>query len=452
MSSTRFQVRSSVGGGALALSVSGLSGNGHVFAFEGIDLKATGTGRSSYDRHHLRWQRALRRVGGAAALAGAPTGDGQTVASTTGAGGGFIEVGNAKATASSTYWIDDNDNAVVDAGETRTPSVNITIASGADLRAAMLEVYTDAWLDVYATADGDGIGFVSLGKAEAYTTVVNQSTVTISAGATLTSTGALSVRATTHGKAGATASSDKIGLGSGVTIRARADADWTSVVVVNGTLTAATTLDIDAQTIVDAEVSAKADADGFGADGDANDTDGQGARIGLNGSRTAVDIGATARLRGATLDLEADTSGRAHAYGETDSDALGADADARADAIARGLTEVIVRGAAQLTGTSLVKLTAEQSKLEVTAHSSADCDCLGGDTDSNATDDAQTTSRITGQKDAFIWTADLKVFAKATGTISHPQRLDRAVASSCSAARAAARRTASSATSTGSRR
>ncbi|MGH3371602.1 MAG: hypothetical protein ACRDPR_16545, partial [Nocardioidaceae bacterium] len=406
---TRFQL-TTAGGTVVNLSTAGLTGGGHVLTFEGIDLTSAGSMKQllvlDLTSAGIGANGAFAGVGGARALAAALAGDGETTASTTGAGGGFIDVGSAAANANGTV------------------TANLTIGTGASLSATSIEVRTESHLELNATADGDGVGFVSLGRAEAYTTGRNNSTLTIEDGAVLTATGLLKVQSETDTDVDASASSDKTGLGSGVTVRARADGDYTTKVLVNGDLTAGS-IDIDAKTTVDAEVSAKADADGFGADGDANDTGGMGARIGRNDSRTTVEIGAGAVLVAGTVDIRSDTNGRAHAYGETDSDAVGADADARADAIARGTTEVIVRALAQITGHSLVKLAAEQSRLEVTAHSSADCSCLGGDTDSNATDDAQTVSRVVGEKDAFFRTADLQVFSLANNiTISRTRDKD----------------------------
>ncbi|MFZ1411071.1 MAG: hypothetical protein WAS07_06420, partial [Micropruina sp.] len=131
--------------------------------------------------------------------------------------------------------------------------------------------------------------------------------------------------------------------------------------------------------------------------------------IGTGGSRVAVVIGGTAHLVGETVTLLADTSIDAYAYGESDSDAVGADSDARADAIARGVNEVVLGSLAQVTGDASVTFTATFSKIKVNAVSDSSCSCLGGDTDSEANDDAQVTTKVTGVKDALIRTALLYV-------------------------------------------
>ena len=63
----------------------------------------------------------------------------------------------------------------------------------------------------------------------------------------------------------------------------------------------------------------------------------------------------------------------------------------------------------RVTGESSVTLTAILSAITVNAKSDSSCGCLGGDTDSNANDDAQITTRVVGGKDAVITTSKLYV-------------------------------------------
>ena len=89
--------------------------------------------------------------------------------STTGASGGFIEIGSP-----------DADAAV-------TVNTTLVINSGADFQARNIVIATDSRLDVKATSESDGVGFVSVAAATAVAVGTNNSTLTIHDGAVLLS-------------------------------------------------------------------------------------------------------------------------------------------------------------------------------------------------------------------------------------------------------------------------
>ena len=337
-----FQLSHTYLGGAIGLSDSG--GNGHVFTWEGIDLTSTGTGLQELRLDTGSVTGKFDGVGGAKAFAVPTVGDGRVTSSTTGVSGGFIEIGSPDAYAAVTV------------------NTTLTINGGADLNARDIVVATDSRLDVKSTSESDGVGFVSVANASATAIGTNNSTLTIHDNATLSALKTLSVTGHTASDVAASASSDKTGFLGFVKVRSKAEAIYTNVVTVNGDLTAGTALTVTADTDATANVRSVADADGFGADGDSNDEGGYGARIGTGGSRVAVVIGGTANLVGDTVAVIADTNGDTYAYGESDSDAVGADSDARADAIARGTNEVVLSSLAQITGNASVTFTATLSK------------------------------------------------------------------------------------------
>ena len=104
-------------------------------------------------------------------------------------------------------------------------------------------------------------------------------------------------------------------------------------------LTAGDLLTVRSNSEVDAYARAYADADGVGANGDANDAGSEGARVGQSGSETSIYIQGSAVLTSRVVTLHADTRVDAEAYSESDSDALGADSDARADVNVDGITK-----------------------------------------------------------------------------------------------------------------
>ncbi|MFZ1412162.1 MAG: hypothetical protein WAS07_11935, partial [Micropruina sp.] len=190
---TTFQLSSTLGGGALGLSDSG--GNGHVFAYEGLDLTSAGTGSKSLRLDISSGSGGqFEGVGGAKAFAVPTFGDGRVTSSTTGVSGGFIEIGSP------------------DASATVTVNTNLVINGGANLNAQDIVIETDSRLDVKATSDSDGVGFVSVADASATATGTNNSALTIHDNAILTALDSLTVRGQTQSDVAASASSDKTGF------------------------------------------------------------------------------------------------------------------------------------------------------------------------------------------------------------------------------------------------
>ena len=193
-------------GNPVTFSNSGRTGGSHTFTVEGINLTSVGSGLQSLVLNLTGGPSGAKfgGVGGAAAVNGAPSGDNQVTASTSGVGGGFIDVGASNANA------------------TETVTTNITIAGGADLRGGTIVVKTAPYLDAKATADGKGGGFVSLGDASSSVTGTNNSTVSVADNAVLTATGDLTVRSFTDSIANARATTGNGGLGAAAESQATA--------------------------------------------------------------------------------------------------------------------------------------------------------------------------------------------------------------------------------------
>ncbi|HEX6131915.1 MAG TPA: hypothetical protein VF044_09290, partial [Actinomycetota bacterium] len=408
-----FQLSNVLGGGAINLTATG--GNGHMFRREGLDLTGAGSCPASQVGTCKKLVVDLNDgtggsfagVGGAASFAAPSSGDGRVTASTTGASGGFIDVGSPDAVA------------------TVTNSTTITVKSGASLSGQNVVIETEGRINVKALGKSDGIGFVALASSTAAATANNNSTITIESGAVVTARSDLRVTGFVTSDVEADADSDKAGFIGVVEVFSSANESHSNVVSVDGTLTAGDELTVEAKSEADAYARAYADADGFGADGDANDDDDEGswdpgARIGQNGSQTTVTIKDNALLTGRAVKLLADSSGDAEAYSEGDCDAVGADCDARADVRVNGTTQVTLEkratvGQPQIDGTESIWIEATQSKMRAYGKAYSSCSCLGGDTDARVYVIVDTLSLVTGAKDAMLRTALLNVRSTSPG-------------------------------------
>ena len=157
----------------VTFDTTGLSGGSHRLAIEGVDLTSLG-GRGA---NHLlvvdltstsSGTHKLAGIGGAAAVSGAPSGDRITTASSSGSGGGFIDVGSTSATANATV------------------NTNITVNAGAQITGNDVNITTASRVDVVGTSNGGGGGFVSIGDANATANATNNSKIEISSTAVVT--------------------------------------------------------------------------------------------------------------------------------------------------------------------------------------------------------------------------------------------------------------------------
>ena len=193
------------------------------------------------------------------------SGDGVVTSSTTGASGGFIDVGSPDAIA------------------TVTNNTAINVKTGASLTARDIVIETEGRINVKAVGKSDGIGFVALAQAKAFATATNNSTIDVAGGQLPDRrSGDLTINGyvTEHARVRRRLRQDRLHrLRS--TVRSSATESHQNTVTVDGTLNAGRRADgrgdLRGRT---RSPAAYADADGFGADGDANDDDGYGARVG----------------------------------------------------------------------------------------------------------------------------------------------------------------------------
>ena len=227
-----YQLSSTSGGSAIAISNSAttidgvgftFSGGAHTFRTEGIDF--TGAGANVQKLIF-----AIAPVAGPGPknekLAGIGTtvpfsaigGDQVVSASATGGGGGAISV----STASSWAWVD--------------ATVTTTVGGGASVTGGSIQVSTDGHGNAKAISSNDSGGLISVNDAQARADVRVTSTVSVEAGATLTSLGALTISANGALDPYVKASSDSGGLFAGGSGGETAHIDYTTLATIAGAL------------------------------------------------------------------------------------------------------------------------------------------------------------------------------------------------------------------------
>src|SRR5205823_5055224 len=153
---TTVKLAASKGGSALAISGAGLTGS-HTIGIEGVDLKATGEGDQTLTIDITSagsGTQTLQGVGGARALAGAPSDIGLATASSANSGGGVVSVGDASASAT--------------LGSTAT----VTVGSSASLSATNSVALTSSTQqNVQALTETNSAGLAGLADATSHIVV-----------------------------------------------------------------------------------------------------------------------------------------------------------------------------------------------------------------------------------------------------------------------------------------
>src|SRR5262249_13010746 len=133
-------------------------------------------------------------------------------------------------------------------------------------------------------------------------------------------------------------------------------------------------------------------------------------------SLTETEIQGTARITGNRVQVAALVpTAYLHTHADSEADAFGASSDANASSLLRGTALVVVHprsGAAageQIVGNTAVWLRSEYQNIDLRADTDADCSCFAGSTHSNSNLDANAVTKVAGENESFIKTADLTV-------------------------------------------
>ncbi len=400
-------------GNAIDISAANRAGN-HLIGREGVDFNNT----AAPGNHALRidlnaspsaTEHQLIGAGGAASLVGSATSDGIATAVATGTSGGAIDGSAARARVASTPTV----NTYVDANATLTSGLDVEILSNSSSNAAS------------SSRSTQGAG-IAAGSTDATTTVRNTNhadtgtNVTIRSGQnfTLTADSGQTATVNTSGFGAGGVQITRTAATANVTHSTRAEIGQGSLVIAENALT------VNALTNTNGTANARLDNRGLGSDGDSR------ATVNLGGA-ALTEIGADADLRAADIGINA-TAQRvaANAFANTETNAAGADADARSTVNADQSADVMVRGGAELSATGGVDITANQANVDSRSRARSDLEIatinfglfrvripsVGGDTDAIANNTQTTRAQITTESGSKIKTDDLEVIVDTSAT------------------------------------
>ena len=376
----------------------------HSFRTEGVDLTSLGTGEQQLAIDITSagtGSQLLEGVGGARALAGAPSGDGVVTSAASGSGGGLVKVSTASTDASS------------------TPTVGITVQANAALAASDIVIEATSIGNASSTSANSGGGLVSVGAADSDVTIDTTGTVTFQNNAKVDATNNITIRAITGQNATVLAQTGSAGLAGFGDASASANLDYAATVDIGKgvAMNAEGDLIAESKSSVDVNASADSNAAGLGASADTD------ARVTIDGATLTL-VRENARLEAANVDLAASvTAMKARAKAESDSSAAIANADADAEVSVNETTDVALRNGAWVEGDS-VDLVSRHQGIDLSTRADADADGLYGDADAPATTDYESSSAIHVDNGATVAAHDVQVLA--TQSIARYDRSARA--------------------------
>ena len=377
----------------------------HSIRTEGVDLTSLGTGE-----HELAIDitgagsgtHTLEGVGGARALAGAPSGDGVVTSAASGSGGGVVRVSGASTDASS------------------TPTVNINVQSGAALSASEVVIEATAIGNASSLSANSGGGLVSVGSADSAVAVNTTGTVNFGSNASVDAINDITIRSITGQNATVLSQTGSGGLAGFGDAAANANLDYSSTINIGtGVMMMSEKGDllVESQSSLNATATADSNAAGLGASADTE------ARMNIDGV-TRTTVGQNARLDGRNVDLKATvTEMKARSKAESDASAAIADADADAEVSVDEMTDILLLSGAWVEGDS-VDLVSRHQGIDLSTRADADADGLYGDADAPATTDYESSSAININDGATV--AGHSVLVQATQSITRYDRSARA--------------------------
>ena len=404
-----FKLKNS-GGTVIDLGETAGLGGTHTIGVEGIDFTSVGSGaatlRFDLDAAGSTGTHRLVGIGGARSFLSAPPGDGMATATATGSGGGLISVLGSNAHA----------NAL--------PIVSVVVGNDAVIRATgSISLTSTSFANATANATNKGGGFVGVGQSDATTTAYNQNSATIGDRATLVADGNVSIVVTGTIKSNVSADSNAKGFVGVADTDATLAADYDDAISIgaNAHVTATNALNLAAHTTLDLNGDGDATGSGLGANSSASTW----VIIGNTAARTETVVNGGATLNGFTTQLYAIVDQlKGDAKATTDSDALGADADAYAHFTDTDTAQVVLNSGALVGALDLVELKAQHVRINTDSNAEADCDCGGGDTDTTAENSINATSLINVANGAVIKAPNVAIKAYSDNSPDHDKNAD----------------------------
>ena len=371
---------------------------------EGIDLTDPGAGRHTLVLDLLTvgsGTQLLDGVGGAVALANAPSVDGIVTASATGTGGGVIRVSGAETVATS------------------NPTVSLTIGTDAEITAPNIVVSSLAGAIASASSVSKGGGAVSIGSAAAKVNIMAISDLDILAGAVLKGE-TISILSTTQETATIVAESAGGGIVDIAGGNATANIDYVATTTIAGSILAedgAGSISVGSTSMVDVDAEATGDAAGLGAGATSaakvnlGEADNASSSDDPDAARTLTTLASTAVIRGKLVNVTARLAKLVvQAEATAEAAALGANVDADAIIKIYNDVNVVQEGGSSIAGNT-VNLAATTALVDLVADADSDCDCGVGVADSTAEVTYESMASVITENDSQISAIELNVDA-----------------------------------------
>ena len=283
------------------------------------------------------------------------------------------------------------------------------IGDRADLQAHDIVIDVNTLGDTFASSANSGGGLVSVGVADAKTTLDLRGTLTIGDSTNITADHNLKLSSDVKPVANVLADSNGGGLVSVAKSSVTATVNYASLLKIGtgAMLTAEEQLEVESQATIDVDATVNTDASGLGAGADSRATVNAGGAT--DGASTI--IGAGAELKGSTVELVAilaEVNVRADALGETN--AAAADAHARAPINVTDEAAVRLASGSRIVGNA-VTITAAHNVVDIVSTADADCDCGFGDANALTRIDYITKSLVEAAPGSTVVAHDLTVHA-----------------------------------------
>ena len=374
--SDSFQLATSAGGEALVLSTSGLSGSGanHIFFKDNaIDLTSTGAGTHNFHLDLQSFGSGQQELDTGATASAPSQGDGIFSAYSQASSGGLIG-GNAtevNTTIRSDIRTEVGSNANI------TATGNVTIDGLSTLR-------------VTGGTDSTSIGAIAVGASQLGLTVFNENHTTVGSNAQISALGDIVISGETNQQISVE------GKGAAGALIPFADVDvtvnsghnTTTTIGTNAQITAAEAAKIQSLSDINNRAKTSADGVGFYADADAD------TQVNFDGSN-AVNVLDRASVEARELALDSTvTNFTVESRAESEGAGLIGNIDAHATTDLTGTDTQVNVGAGASLKADFLDLIATFAELNSNAVALADCDGLGGDTDSNATNIVPVSAKI----------------------------------------------------------
>ena len=374
--SDSFQLATSAGGEALVLSTSGLSGSGanHIFFKDNaIDLTSTGAGTHNFHLDLQSLGSGQQKLDTGATASAPSQGDGIFSAYSQASSGGALS-GNATEVSTT---IRSDIKTEVGSNANITATGNVTVDGLSTLR-------------VTGGTDSTSIGAIAVGASQLGLTVFNENHTTVGSNAQISALGDIVISGETNqqisvegkGAAGALVPF------ANVDVTVNSGHNTTTTIGTNAQITAAEAAKIQSLSDINNRAKTSADGVGFYADADAD------TQVNFDGSN-AVNVldGASVEARELALNSTV-TNFTVESRAESEGAGLIGNIDAHATTDLTGTDTQVNVGAGASLKADFLDLIATFAELNSNAVALADCDGLGGDTDSNATNIVPVSAKV----------------------------------------------------------